>query len=323
MRGRGYCRATVIGYTPHGQILSCFIFLWFITHLKIVNCYSWRPHCSLNESRWAEDAMPGYKIKSFLPVRNNCSYNPDSALAWNEDDWMDNVLKGIHDGKSGMGLVSGERKKASILLSKAAIIYSRVGDFVETGTYTGGSTIALMKVLMEFDRCGRLLWAFDSFQGLPATVEEDRNGPYNKGNKGEFKTDQRTLINNLKRWRAYDEKRIRIVPGFFNETTRSAPIKRIAFLRLDGDLFSSTWDALQNLYDKVIPGGLIYVDDYGSFNGCKIAIDRFRKERGIGIGRFSEDEKLNYIYEWEGRGTPDQRYEAVWWRKRRGKSFDY
>lgn len=53
-------------------------------------------------------------------------------------------------------------------------------------------------------------------------------------------------------------------------------IGRIAYLRLDGDLYSSTMEALEALYHKVSPGGFVYVDDYGSYNGCRAAVDRFR-----------------------------------------------
>ena len=75
---------------------------------------------------------------------------------------------------------------------------------------------------------------------------------------------------------------MRVVKGWFNETLPATPeIAAIALLRLDGDLYVSTYDALVHLYDKVSVGGYVYVDDYGSFAGCRKAVDRFRAERGI------------------------------------------
>jgi hypothetical protein len=85
-------------------------------------------------------------------------------------------------------------------------------------------------------------------------------------------------------------------------------VKDIAFLRLDGDLFVSTWDPLAAFYDRVIPGGYIYVDDYGSFNGCREAIDKFRFENKI-------FEPLRFVRE-DDLVTRRISFEAVWWQKR-------
>ena len=52
-------------------------------------------------------------------------------------------------------------------------------------------------------------------------------------------------------------------------------------LRLDGDMYSSTIDALEPLYDKVPAGGYVIVDDYGAVKGCAQAIHDFREARGI------------------------------------------
>ncbi|HEX7403049.1 MAG TPA: TylF/MycF/NovP-related O-methyltransferase, partial [Usitatibacter sp.] len=68
-------------------------------------------------------------------------------------------------------------------------------------------------------------------------------------------------------------------------------------LRLDGDLYESTWDALTALYDRVVPGGFVLIDDYGDFPPCRQAVDEFRQQRGIG-------EPLQKI-DWTG----------VYWRK--------
>ena len=80
---------------------------------------------------------------------------------------------------------------------------------------------------------------------------------------------QERYENNLKGVSAWNDSIIVISKGWFNDTCRQSPVKRISFLRLDGDIFVSTWDALTALYDRVVPGGYVYVDDYGSFNGCR------------------------------------------------------
>jgi O-methyltransferase len=77
----------------------------------------------------------------------------------------------------------------------------------------------------------------------------------------------------------------------------------IAMIRLDGDLYASTRDALAALYPLLRRGGLVYVDDYGSFPGCARAIDEYRNAHGISA-------KLHSIDEGNGR------FEAVYWQKR-------
>ena len=75
--------------------------------------------------------------------------------------------------------------------------------------------------------------------------------------------------------------RVVFLEGWFRDTLPSAPIERLALLRMDGDLYESTMDALVALYDKLVPGGIVIVDDYGILEGCRAAVTDFRRERGI------------------------------------------
>ena len=74
---------------------------------------------------------------------------------------------------------------------------------------------------------------------------------------------------------------MRFLPGLFADTLPDAPIGRIALLRLDADLYSSTMDGLEALYDKVASGGFVIVDDYWALPSCREAVDEFRARRGI------------------------------------------
>ena len=69
--------------------------------------------------------------------------------------------------------------------------------------------------------------------------------------------------------------------GFFSDTMPTAPIRQLALIRLDGDMYESTFVVLQHLYDKLSPGGYVIVDDYGMITGCDKAIHDFRKQHGI------------------------------------------
>ena len=99
------------------------------------------------------------------------------------------------------------------------------------------------------------------------------------------------------------DQRLRVVEGWFRDTLPPPGLGRVAFLRLDGDLYNSTRDAIERLEPLVSRGGLIYVDDYGAFRGCAAAIDEYRTARGL-------REALHPITA-GARG----RFQALWWRK--------
>ena len=73
---------------------------------------------------------------------------------------------------------------------------------------------------------------------------------------------------------------VRLLKGWFKDLP-AAPIEKIAVLRLDGDLYSSTTEALDALYDKVTPGGFVIVDDFNAIENCANAVRDFRGARGI------------------------------------------
>ncbi len=85
---------------------------------------------------------------------------------------------------------------------------------------------------------------------------------------------------NFRRFGLLDEQ-VRFLKGWFHETLPAAPIERLAILRLDGDMYSSTRDALNALCHKVSPGGFVIVDDYYAWEGCRNAVDEFRAANGI------------------------------------------
>ena len=71
-----------------------------------------------------------------------------------------------------------------------------------------------------------------------------------------------------------------IYSGWFKDTLPNAPIDSLSILRLDGDMYSSTMDALENLYPKLSVGGYCIVDDY-CLSNCKAAVDDYRAKNSI------------------------------------------
>eukprot|EP01038_Epipyxis_sp_PR26KG_P015201 gene15201-20480_t len=199
-------------------------------------------------------------------------------------------------------------------ISRIDIIHSFSSSFphdMQVVTTPRRGTFAVMLKAMElYNSCeNKLLWGFDSFDGLPDLAAPDQKIDYGvPAYKGQYRNSMENFVNNVKLMNVWNESKVVITKGWFNETLIKSPVEKISFLRLDGDLYISTKDAIEGLYDRVVvPGGFIYVDDYGSFTGCRAAIDEFRSARRI-------YEPLRFISEHSKKSSLD--FEAVWWQKR-------
>lgn len=157
------------------------------------------------------------------------------------------------------------------------------GDFLEAGVCQGGATIFMRALQLVHCEAHRRTWVVDSFRGVPASDQEvDRRYGLN-------------LEEALEPWLAFSEARVRanfarydlldegveFVAGWVADSLPGAPIGALALLRLDVDLYSSTRDCLDLLYDRVSPGGFIIIDDYELLESCRDAVDDFRARRAI------------------------------------------
>ncbi|WP_241834476.1 TylF/MycF family methyltransferase [Pseudofrankia asymbiotica] len=156
------------------------------------------------------------------------------------------------------------------------------GDLVETGVWRGGTAIFMRAILRAYGVTDRLVWAADSFEGMPVSGPDshpsDQQTPLHLAN-GVLAVSLDTVRANFEAYGLLDEQ-VRFLPGWFRDTLPTAPIERIAVLRLDGDLYESTMDALNSLYPKVSPGGFVIIDDY-MIPACQEAVHDFHTAHGI------------------------------------------
>ena len=156
------------------------------------------------------------------------------------------------------------------------------GDFIETGVWRGGASIFARGVLKAYGVRDRAVWVADSFEGLPrpdGRYQQDAGDKHWKSNPV-LGISLEQVKANFARYGLLDEQ-VRFLVGWFKDTLPTAPIQQLAILRLDGDMYSSTTDALQSLYAKLSPGGYLIVDDYGSTPPCRQAVDDFRARNNI------------------------------------------
>jgi len=128
----------------------------------------------------------------------------------------------------------------------------------------------------------RMVWVFDTFEGLPAPTASDPDYeaavPHVGGCRGEL-TEVRNFFARLE---ILD--RVRLVKGLFQDTVPSSPVEAVAVLHLDGDWYESTKVCLEHFYDRVSWGGVIQIDDYGHWAGARKAVNEFLHRRGIRVG---------------------------------------
>jgi hypothetical protein len=150
------------------------------------------------------------------------------------------------------------------------------GDVVECGTCEGGSAL-LMAMTLKRHGAQRHVWAFDTFEGMPAPGEKDPASAQQY--TGTLSQDIEHVRAIFHRWDIREG--FSLVKGLFENTVPIAEVKTIAVLHLDGDWYSSVKVCLDHLYDKVSPGGIVQIDDYGHWAGARRAVHEFFDERGI------------------------------------------
>jgi O-methyltransferase len=157
------------------------------------------------------------------------------------------------------------------------------GDLIETGVWRGGATIFMRGILKAYGDETRTVWAADSFQGLPAPdparFPADTGDTFFKQSGLAVGVDQ--VKHNFSRYGLLDDQ-VKFLVGWFKDTLPTAPIEQLSVMRLDGDLYESTWQAIEALYPKLSPGGFCIVDDYGDLVAqCQRAIHDYRDAHGI------------------------------------------
>jgi len=148
------------------------------------------------------------------------------------------------------------------------------GDFMETGVWRGGATMFMRGMLKVLGDENKKVWVADSFQGLPEPEVEQDSG-VDLYLDPMLSMDIESVRRNFEYFDLLDD-RIEFLKGWFADTMPVAPIEKLSLLRLDGDLYKSTMDVLEPMYNKVESGGFIIIDDYGAIPACKEAVHDFR-----------------------------------------------
>lgn len=164
---------------------------------------------------------------------------------------------------------------------KEIILDSIPGDLIECGTWKGGAVTYMRELLLFYGDNKRRVWAADSFQGMP---KPDPRYPIDAASVlhevAALVARQEDVAGVLRRHGFLDDRTV-IMPGWFEQTLPTSTTGPLSLLRIDADMYGSTWQAFESLYDRLSPGGWCIVDDYGAHLECKKAVDDFRNKASI------------------------------------------
>ncbi len=204
----------------------------------------------------------------------------------------------------------GTKRLANLrALTESVIVDNVPGDLIETGVWRGGACILMRAVLYAHNVTDRLVWVADSFEGLPIANQLQ----YPKDAGSDFHTYKQLAVSlgevqeNFRAYNLLDEQ-VKFLKGWFKDTLPIAPIGRLALMRLDGDMYESTMDALINLYPKLSCQGYVIIDDYHAVPACKAAVSDYCCKRGLNPEIVEIDGVGVY---WRKLGVPECEGESI------------
>jgi hypothetical protein len=163
------------------------------------------------------------------------------------------------------------------------------GDLLEAGVWRGGSCIFMRAILRAYGITDRTVWVADSFAGFPepdpakypADLAFGTDGAKNYFERLDYPiaVDVAEVRARFGRYGLLDDQ-VRFLEGFFEDTLPGAPVDQLALLRVDGDYYKSTYEALDAMYPRLQPGGFVIIDDLW-LPTCHKAVDDYRAEHDI------------------------------------------
>lgn len=159
------------------------------------------------------------------------------------------------------------------------------GDIVECGVWKGGSSMAIALALKAHSSFDRHLYLFDTFEGMSEPTAEDKEVSGEKSaaqllseaDKSEMVWAYSPLDEVKKNLGStgYPSDKVSFVVGKVEDTIPQTLPEKIAILRLDTDWYASTKHELEHLFPNLIDGGVLIIDDYGHWDGCRKAVDEY------------------------------------------------
>lgn len=205
------------------------------------------------------------------------------------DSWVDEIIERVRT----FTMTSDERISALCHAVRYVVRSNVPGDIVECGVWRGGSMMAVASTLLGAGDASRMLYLFDTFDGMPPPSSIDRatqsGRPASELLKGaDMSSDIRAYApldevrTNLAST-GYPTERIRLIKGRVEDSIPTELPSTISILRLDTDWYESTRHELVHLYPRLSLGGVLIIDDYGHWEGARKAVDEYIDQNRLQI----------------------------------------
>jgi len=207
---------------------------------------------------------------------------------------MDPAFIEVYRAASPYTMTSAERMYGLFSAVRHVVAHDIPGDLVECGVWKGGSAMVMALTLQQLGADGRRIWLYDTFAGMTEPEPIDRRARDGAEMLTRWRHFQRADHNawtyapleevraNLART-GFPGERLVYVPGEVERTLPARVPETIAVLRLDTDWYRSTYHELCHLYPRLASGGVLILDDYGSFEGARAAVDQYLAEQGLSL----------------------------------------
>ena len=235
------------------------------------------PGIPLEMFNYKKSTAKRYFIRNLTTLLRHFKLQIVEIVNYQEEDRKEGIIWPMH-AETMIGL----KRLDNIQYCIEEVLRNKIeGDLIETGVWRGGACIFMKAVLSAYEESDKTVFVADSFEGLPKP--DETNFPADKGDLHHTEkflaVSQENVEANFRKYNLLDNKVI-FLKGWFKDTLPHAPITKLSILRLDGDMYGSTMDALTHLYPKLSKGGFCIIDDY-VLPGCKKATDDYRAKEKI------------------------------------------
>ena len=234
-----------------------------------------------------------HKIKKRIHERFFNEFRANKTFGINYSD-INNEEWQIIDDIKPFTLTNPERIVNLLRAVDHIVANSIEGSLVECGVWKGGSIMAALKMLSKLNSFEREIYLYDTFEGMSEPTEKDKsfrgesaiNAFYSKDEiwkKIECLSQLEEVEKNVHSV-GYPKGKVHFIKGKVEDTipNEKTPDK-ISLLRLDTDWYESTLHELEHLFPRLVSGGIIIIDDYGHWKGCKEAVDEYMSKHNINL----------------------------------------
>ncbi len=198
------------------------------------------------------------------------------------DEWTHPILSATKP----YTLTSYDRLHALCQAVKHVSDNNIAGSFVECGVWKGGSALAAALAFQTHEDMQREMYLYDTYEGMtaPTAADIDYRGLNAEDQlQTQAKDDPNSIwcaveLDAVKQTMAlsnYPAEQVHYVVGKVEETIPATIPEKISILRLDTDWYESTLHEMEHLFPRLVPGGVLILDDYGFWQGARQAVDEY------------------------------------------------